>query len=64
MAFLGAVIWDTLKAAADADIATARLLLESADVIVARPDMTLCYDERGEQRTMPGAVHPHGAAMQ
>jgi hypothetical protein len=42
------VIWDAIKAAVAApDMATTRLLLEAAGVIVARPDMTVMYDERG-----------------
>ena len=43
----GAVIWDALKAACDADLATAKVILESAGVVVASDNMTICYDERG-----------------
>lgn len=45
---LVAVIWDALKAACEAeDDATARLIIETAGIIVAAPDMSICYDERG-----------------
>jgi hypothetical protein len=54
---LPAVIWDALKAATDADIDTVRIIIESAGIVVARPDMTLCYDERGELRCLPPLVH-------
>ena len=43
-----AVIWDALRAACDADLATAKVILESAGVVVASDNMTVCYDERGE----------------
>ena len=49
-------IWDALKAAAGADLGTARLLIESAGIIVARPDMTVCYDERGARYELPPYV--------
>jgi hypothetical protein len=42
-----AVIWDALKAACEADMDTAKLIIESAGIIVASKDMTICYDERG-----------------
>eukprot|EP00775_Hariotina_reticulata_P000939 gene939-1265_t len=35
------VMWDALKAACEADLATARVIIESAGIIVARPDMTI-----------------------
>lgn len=45
---LRAVIWDALKAAADAeDMGTVRLLLDAAGVKVASTDLTVCYDELG-----------------
>ena len=44
-----AVIWDALKAACDADLPTAKIILESAGVVVASDNMTVCYDERGAQ---------------
>lgn len=47
-------IWDVLKAAVDAqDIETARLFVESASIIVALPDMSVCYDERGGRYEIP-----------
>ena len=46
---LHAVIWDALKAACDADLPTAKVILESAGVVVASDNMTVCYDERGVQ---------------
>lgn len=42
-----AVIWDALKAAAEADLATAQLICDSAGIIISSSDMTTCYDERG-----------------
>jgi Ubiquitin-binding domain len=42
-----AVIWDALKAASKADIETAKLITESAGIIVGPPNLTICYDERG-----------------
>jgi hypothetical protein len=41
------VIWQALKAAAEADQHTSKLILETAGVVVAADDMTVCYDERG-----------------
>ncbi len=51
------MIWDALKAAAGSDTETARLICESAGIIVGPPNMTICYDERGEQ-------HPCAAERQ
>lgn len=52
-----AVIWDALKAAADAeDMGTTRLILESAGIIVNTTDMTICYDERGGKYDLPKYV--------
>ncbi|PNH10622.1 Ubiquitin domain-containing protein 2 [Tetrabaena socialis] len=50
------VIWDALKAACEADVETCRLLIESAGIIVAAPDMTVCYDERGAKYELPKFV--------
>lgn len=51
------MIWDAIKASCEADdIATARLILETAGVIVARPDMTIMYDERGVRYVLPKYV--------
>lgn len=44
-----AVIWDALRAACEADPDTARVILDSAGVIVAAADMTVVYDERGSK---------------
>lgn len=43
----GAVIWDALKAAAEADPETMRLIIESAGIVVGPPNLSVCYDERG-----------------
>lgn len=40
-------IWDALRAAAEADLALAQAIVESAGVIVQSADLTTCYDERG-----------------
>jgi len=47
-----AVIWDALKAAAASDTGTAKVVLDSAGVVVSTEDMTVCYDERGKLHTM------------
>ncbi|GFR42931.1 hypothetical protein Agub_g3829 [Astrephomene gubernaculifera] len=49
-------IWDALKAACEADQDTCRLLIESAGIIVAAHDMTVCYDERGAKYELPKYV--------
>lgn len=52
-----AVIWDAIKAACEADdMATTRLILETAGVIVAKPDLTVMYDERGVRYVLPKYV--------
>ena len=50
-----AEIWDALRAACETDDATANAILESAGVIVQSSDMSLVWDERGEQ---PGTAQP------
>ncbi|PNW75735.1 hypothetical protein CHLRE_12g538950v5 [Chlamydomonas reinhardtii] len=50
------VIWDALKAACEADQETCKLIIESAGIIVAAPDMTICYDERGAKYELPKYV--------
>ncbi|EFN57096.1 hypothetical protein CHLNCDRAFT_15068, partial [Chlorella variabilis] len=50
------VIWDALRAACEADLETARIILDSAGVIVAAADMTICYDERGRKYELPRYV--------
>lgn len=37
-------------------MATTRLILETAGVIIARPDMTVMYDERGSRYALPKYV--------
>ena len=42
-------IWDALRAAAtEADLTLAQTIVDSAGIIVSNPDLTVCYDERGE----------------
>lgn len=48
-----AVIWDAIKAAAEADVDTCRIILDSAGVKVASEDMTIMYDERGYRYQIP-----------
>ena len=55
-ALLPAVIWEALRAACEADLETARIILDSAGVIVAAVDMTICYDERGRKYELPRFV--------
>lgn len=51
------MIWDAIKAAVESeDMATARLILETAGVIVAKSDMTVMYDERGARYVLPKYV--------
>lgn len=40
-------IWDALRAAAEAELAFAQTIVDSAGVIVQSADLTICYDERG-----------------
>ena len=40
-------IWDALRAAAEADLTLAQVIVDSAGVIVQSSDLTVCYDERG-----------------
>lgn len=47
MLHCAAEIWDALKAAVEADLPTARLIIDSAGVIVMTEDMGVCYDEQG-----------------
>lgn len=47
------VIWDALKAACAADVKTARLIIDTADIIVAGHDMTVCYDAKGAKYELP-----------
>ncbi|EMS59669.1 hypothetical protein TRIUR3_28938 [Triticum urartu] len=49
-------IWDALRAAAEADLALAQTIVDSAGIIVTNSDMTLCYDERGAKYELPKYV--------
>ncbi|KAF5780799.1 putative Ubiquitin domain-containing protein 1/2 [Helianthus annuus] len=50
-------IWDAIHAAAEeADIELAQTILDSAGVIVHKPDMTVCYDETGTKYKIPRYV--------
>ncbi|GIL51983.1 hypothetical protein Vafri_7947 [Volvox africanus] len=49
-------IWDALKAACEAEPETCKLLVESAGIIVAAADMSVCYDERGAKYELPKYV--------
>ncbi|KAJ8898634.1 hypothetical protein K2173_004618 [Erythroxylum novogranatense] len=49
-------IWDALRAAAEADIALAQAIVDSAGVIVQNADLTVCYDERGAKYELPKYV--------
>lgn len=46
--FWTAVIWDALKAACESDLQTVQLIVNSAGIIVTVPDLSTCFDERGE----------------
>ena len=54
-----AEIWAALKMAAETmlrphgDLALCYAVIESADVIVAKPDMTVCYDTMGAKYDIP-----------
>ncbi|KAL4433925.1 hypothetical protein ABPG75_000366 [Micractinium tetrahymenae] len=54
------VIWDALKGACEADLETARTILDSAGVFVAAADMSICYDERGRKQDGGGAAGAGG----
>merc|ERR1711937_897302 len=47
------VIWDALKVATATDIESAKLILEAADVIIAEPDLSVCYDQKGRKYELP-----------
>ncbi|DBA76254.1 hypothetical protein WJX77_001976 [Trebouxia sp. C0004] len=50
------VIWDALKAACQADLQTASLIVNSAGIIVTIQDMSTCFDERGSKYELPKYV--------
>ncbi|KAG0465482.1 hypothetical protein HPP92_019646 [Vanilla planifolia] len=49
-------IWDALKAASESDISLTQAIVDSAGIIVANADMTICYDERGARYELPKYV--------
>ncbi|KAK4744284.1 hypothetical protein SAY87_010596 [Trapa incisa] len=49
-------IWDALRAAAEADLALAQAIVDSAGVIIQNPDLTVCFDERGAKYELPKYV--------
>ncbi|PWA54858.1 ubiquitin-binding domain-containing protein [Artemisia annua] len=49
-------IWDAIHAAAEADTELAQAILDSAGVILHKPDMTVCCDERGTKYEIPRLV--------
>merc|ERR1739845_41631 len=42
------VIWEALKVAV-ADLESAKVILEAADVIIAEPDLSVVYDQKGRK---------------
>ncbi|KAG0590299.1 hypothetical protein M758_1G094800 [Ceratodon purpureus] len=49
-------IWDALRAAAEAEINLAQLIVDSAGIIVQTEDLSTCYDERGAKYDLPKYV--------
>lgn len=47
------LIWDALRAASQKPLSEAVIIIESAGVIVAAEDMTVCYDVRGSRYEFP-----------
>ncbi|XP_042029360.1 ubiquitin domain-containing protein 1-like isoform X3 [Salvia splendens] len=45
-------IWDALRAAAEADPKLSQVIVESAGIILQNPDMTVCFDERGNTNSL------------
>ncbi len=52
-----AVIWDALKGAAESDSETAKVIFDSAGIVVGPPDLTTCYDERGTSSLVVAYAH-------
>mmetsp|Transcript_13955 Transcript_13955/g.39511 ORF Transcript_13955/g.39511 Transcript_13955/m.39511 type:complete len:132 (-) Transcript_13955:21-416(-) len=50
------VVWDTLKGAVAADHDITKILLEAAELIVTRDDMTEIYDPTGNRYELPPFV--------
>ena len=53
LVFISLVIWDALKAAVDVDRDSAKLILEAADVIIEKQDLSVCYDQKGRKYELP-----------
>ncbi|KAG2689329.1 hypothetical protein I3760_09G134200 [Carya illinoinensis] len=49
-------IWEALRAATEADLTLAQVIVDSAGVIVQSADLTICYDERGAKYELPKYV--------
>eukprot|EP00250_Pteridium_aquilinum_P009579 c18767_g1_i1 orf=549-905(-) len=49
-------IWDALRAASEAELSLAQVIVDSAGVIVTSDDMSTCYDERGAKYDLPKYV--------
>lgn len=48
------MIWDALKVAVSApDAESAKVILEAAEVIIAEPDLSVCYDQKGRKYDLP-----------
>lgn len=47
------LIWDALKAASQKPLSEAVVIIESAGIIVAAEDLTVCYDSRGSRYEFP-----------
>jgi len=47
------LIWDALRAASKKPLSEAIIIIESAGIIVASEDMTVCYDARGSRYEFP-----------
>ncbi|MQL85987.1 hypothetical protein Taro_018526 [Colocasia esculenta] len=55
--FIGAEIWDALRAAAEStDLTHAQAIVDGAGIIVSNADLTTCYDERGAKYDLPKYV--------
>ncbi|KAH7306635.1 hypothetical protein KP509_22G023100 [Ceratopteris richardii] len=49
-------IWDALRAASEAELSLAQLIVDSAGIIVTSDDLSTCYDERGAKYDLPQYV--------
>ena len=64
ISLLLAVIWDALKAACESDLPTAQLIVNSAGVIVTVPDLSTCFDERGDPARLTCMLQQPQKALQ